>query len=858
MNADVTENDEDGTQNIYTTYNALLPFVVSTGEIDDTNTDNYWYFINFYASNHSFHWYSNENLNTWKEHQDLNVTTLSEENLPKYMYRLQGDWLNGFTIQNKSDNKYLAAPAGFVSGTACTSVATVDTDEATTRFMLEYYTTYGFSFKPKGSNLFVAHTSNNTSTGLNITCYLDNRNESYDGNQIYFTAANTNSKQVTVTYTYMLDDGQEIGSLTATETVGAAPANVLPEYATPYVTATGAPAVIGKSEGQTYTIETSYNNTLPFNVSSGESNSWYIINLYDRYYWYSGDATYGTEKDGRTDYGCTVENVDYFLWKIEGNWLDGFRFASRDGRYLAAPTDSPENPNNYNDAATANKACLLSSEEDLAGHEDRSKFYLIHPLNDNKTIKTDEWQLLLKSGHTRLAHTNDPGNGNTIFINFYNKNNNDSYYVGSAVKFDPFDEDFNSDFFNKLPSLAEDGSLPSRAGYPAPETEVAVALQEAMANTTYKYFPALKTAWNAYAASTENIVMPEDGKAYYLRNISPVSGDAGYLFYYDGSQLNIENYTEENKNDKSMFVCHKLENGKYLFVNATMSDYVCWRSGNDGYNKTGFTSSYLDDYCGFTLTSFNNAAHPGTFTLKTARRNTNNGNEVTFCIKAGGTGSFDAYSTEKCFGVVNGNYYSNLFRLEEADYTYNNVTLRGADGANWATLYLPFSTVIPENVEAYTANLNDTGDKLTLFPVNGNTLPKATAVVLHSTTQTQAVFAPSTESGTAVEKNALQGTMSTTQEREGNNIYALGNPKNSGVGFYPYTASTLPAGKAYLQLNGTSAPALLFDFGGEVTGIDAAATAAANDAPVYDLSGRRVAGTTKGLYIVGGKKVLVK
>jgi hypothetical protein len=69
----------------------------------------------------------------------------------------------------------------------------------------------------------------------------------------------------------------------------------------------------------------------------------------------------------------------------------------------------------------------------------------------------------------------------------------------------------------------------------------------------------------------------------------------------------------------------------------------------------------------------------------------------------------------------------------------------------------------------------------------------------------------------------------------------------------------LKAGKAYLQvpaLNGTSALRLVLDE--TVTGINGVVTEKA-DAPIYDLSGRRVLNTMKGgIYIQNGKKFIVK
>ena len=47
-------------------------------------------------------------------------------------------------------------------------------------------------------------------------------------------------------------------------------------------------------------------------------------------------------------------------------------------------------------------------------------------------------------------------------------------------------------------------------------------------------------------------------------------------------------------------------------------------------------------------------------------------------------------------------------------------------------------------------------------------------------------------------------------------------------------------------------------FEGDVTGISTVKTATSIDGNFYDLSGRRVTKPTKGLYIVNGKKVVMK
>ena len=86
-------------------------------------------------------------------------------------------------------------------------------------------------------------------------------------------------------------------------------------------------------------------------------------------------------------------------------------------------------------------------------------------------------------------------------------------------------------------------------------------------------------------------------------------------------------------------------------------------------------------------------------------------------------------------------------------------------------------------------------------------------------------------------------------------IYVLAN-KNSVPGFYKLANDEkVPAGKAYLKIT-TPAPEFL-PFEGGVTGIETVKAAKANN-EIFNLAGQRVAKTAKGLYIVNGKKVVVK
>lgn len=71
-------------------------------------------------------------------------------------------------------------------------------------------------------------------------------------------------------------------------------------------------------------------------------------------------------------------------------------------------------------------------------------------------------------------------------------------------------------------------------------------------------------------------------------------------------------------------------------------------------------------------------------------------------------------------------------------------------------------------------------------------------------------------------------------------------------------SATVGAGKAYLQLEGIAfAPQLFFDFN-DATAINAVESKTLEKGAFYNLAGQRVENPTKGLYIVNGKKVVLK
>lgn len=145
--------------------------------------------------------------------------------------------------------------------------------------------------------------------------------------------AQETAETVDVTYTYTLD-GQTLGTRTVTETVGEAPAD---QASIPtYVTATGYPTTIGEST-TSYTISTSYNNNMPFGVSTDGCRFYYTINFGSSgtYYW---RTVYGGNKSEQSS-GTPADRFTnpVYRWSIEGDWFNGFLLRNNDGKYITAP-----------------------------------------------------------------------------------------------------------------------------------------------------------------------------------------------------------------------------------------------------------------------------------------------------------------------------------------------------------------------------------------------------------------------------------------------------------------------------------------------------------------------------------------
>lgn len=197
------------------------------------------------------------------------------------------------------------------------------------------------------------------------------------------------------------------------------------------------------------------------------------------------------------------------------------------------------------------------------------------------------------------------------------------------------------------------------------------------------------------------------------------------------------------------------------------------------------------------------------------------------------------------------------------DAALPEITLHTLNNKNYATYYLPFAAKAPEGVTAYAGTINNGNVQLTEY-ANG-VIPANKGVVLVSDTKTTATFtlADASEVTEPEQTNELTGVLTETglSSVENSDQVRIFSKKDNVAGFYKPNSgiTSLAANKAYIMAPANEGALVLNFAGGEVTGINQATINATEaNAPIYDLTGRRVAKAVKGIYVKNGKKFIVK
>ena len=181
----------------------------------------------------------------------------------------------------------------------------------------------------------------------------------------------------------------------------------------------------------------------------------------------------------------------------------------------------------------------------------------------------------------------------------------------------------------------------------------------------------------------------------------------------------------------------------------------------------------------------------------------------------------------------------------------------GKPGEYWATYYNDLAECkVDENTKVFKIAL--TNNSLEMTKIDDGIINLSQGVVLKSTSASIPLYYSATGSATIYSDNSLLGTMTTISNP--GNAFVL-NKGSQGIGFYKLSASgTIGAHKAYLTYDGSSARAFFsFDEDSETTSISEIETMRnVGNETFYNLNGQKVQNPTKGLYIVNGKKVIIK
>lgn len=391
-------------------------------------------------------------------------------------------------------------------------------------------------------------------------------------------------------------------------------------------------------------------------------------------------------------------------------------------------------------------------------------------------------------------------------------------------------------------------------GYPTAEAAARKTLQQAIAKAEAAEHNAstaatLYIAVNTYKNSKVDIQMPEDGKAYVITNIHKTGGKRYMKYQEDGTSMIARG--EGELPIEATYICHKVGD-KYVFANNS-GTYLTWRGNATGdctNSNLGYTASYDADYNTFTV-----AANPDVFgCLSFGAKRNGNTNKSYYIVTR--TGSFEKAGLHNFYNDDN----SSAFTFEEVTYP-NTITFHDAQNINGvshiATFSAPFATIIPEGVKAYYVSAKDTQASMTA--IDAEAIPANQGVILTSESGTSVTMVPAAdETAATISDNKLGHSAGAAKTLTAGEVYILANG-TSGTAFYPCKAGDLAMNKAYL-LGNEGGKAITMNFDNTVTAINGITTNAANaQAPIYDLSGRRVMSAAKsGLYIQNGKKFIVK
>lgn len=352
-------------------------------------------------------------------------------------------------------------------------------------------------------------------------------------------------------------------------------------------------------------------------------------------------------------------------------------------------------------------------------------------------------------------------------------------------------------------------------------------------NYTTEQVQALVETMKKVNAAAANETTVEAGKYYRLYNAK----DKKYLCVRATNNAQMTTDASMGKAVSSVVTFADAETGRFRMKveGKTFGKYVTDnRAITLEEDNSGAKGSYVVAHTGTTFTFYDYAS--------------NNAHSYLHCNNVGGAGNVVGW---EALGEISPSYW----HVIEATDVEIDMTTQG--DKKYASAYLPFGVSNVAGATAYTGALN--AEKNAIDMTATTAVPANTGFVLVGTADkaTLTIGEAAAISGT----NALTGSNFSTALTDATRANYLVFGVNAGnVGFYAPSSSVtaIPANKAYINASAVAGSAIALNFGNTVTGINAATiNNGENNAPIYDLSGRRVWAPVKGgLYIQNGKKLV--
>lgn len=601
----------------------------------------------------------------------------------------------------------------------------------------------------------------------------------------------------------------------------------------------------------TYTVNVEEN--LPFTTSTDYANAkWFIIDMHNNDSGINGATeNYVWTYDAVGDHGHnvilpitnlkTATYTDNMLWCIIGNIADGFKIYNKAAgeNYTLTKTNTTTNTE---DTSNGNVACVMSTENT------NNQFKLYSPTGTGTSISGKTFCLKLNDD-AFYVNTQKPNGYNNKVLQGWNEADGGStcraFVPGSAI----IDNALTN--YRRVYTKAE-GALANAVGANSYlETDnnynKFVTIYDAIQNNTatVEQINTLKEVKNGINTATETTI--EAGKNYRLYN----ARDKKYLYIklYNGSKAQFNNKnvmsTKADKDNSVLSVVTFEKDGETGRFRMMMGGKTLGKRVNNDFpilledatseNK----GSYRVDHVGTTFRFYDQTSNVSDRSYLHCN-NQSDGNDSNLC-------GWDAPLTE-----IN----PSLWHVVPA--TTAEIDMNTVGDKSYATAYLPYAISNVEGAEVYTGTLNTTNDALDMTQIKGG-IPANNGVVLVGAANAKATLTLG-ESTAKITSNSLVGTnlyIPFTTEAPRGNYLVFG--KNEGtVGFYVPSAKvpSIPANKAYL--NKPASSSIVMNFGGNTTGVNTVVLGENGvNAPVFDLSGRRVVAPVKGgVYIQNGKKFI--